>query len=58
MLIIGGGGGGGKESNEGKERGREGKERDGRGRFACLHAHISIIGKAFWVTRGRRKDKR
>lgn len=41
-----------KESNEGKERGREGK-RDKSGRFACLHAHIFIISKAFWEEEGR-----
>lgn len=57
MLIIGGGVTK-KESNEGKERERERGVERASGRFACLHAHLTIISKAFWDTRGRLVEKR
>lgn len=38
-----------------KERGREGMA-DEVARFACPHAHISIIRNAFWETRGGRES--
>lgn len=43
------------ESHKVEERSREGKRDEVvlGGRFACLHAHISMISNAFWVTRER-----
>lgn len=39
-----------KRAIKGEERGKE------RGWFACLHAHIFMISKALWVSRGSKKD--
>lgn len=59
LLIIGGGGGDREKRVTGriKREGREGKREEvgWEAGLHVLHAHMFIIGKAFWVATGRRE---